>query len=83
MVALGEMSPYLPHKKSFVGYAMGFVEPAFSDALGWNYIMKYLIPTPNSNTTSAGAVIQYWTRHIHIAVWMGEFFPNLTTHLTA
>ncbi|KAJ3485696.1 hypothetical protein NLI96_g4786 [Meripilus lineatus] len=72
MVALGEMSAYLPHKKGFPGYATRFVDPAFGFALGWNYLMKYLIVTPN-NINAAGVVIQYWTRHVHIAVWMVIF----------
>ncbi|KAI9459487.1 dicarbixylic amino acid permease [Lactarius psammicola] len=72
MVALGEMAAYLPHKKGFAGYAARFVDPAFGFALGWNYLMKYLIVTPN-NINAAGAVIQYWTRHVHIAVWMVIF----------
>lgn len=29
MVALGEMGAWLPHKKSFSGYASRFVDPAF------------------------------------------------------
>lgn len=29
MVALGEMGAWLPHKKSFSGYAGRFVDPAF------------------------------------------------------
>lgn len=40
MLALGEMSAYLPHKKGFPGYATRFVDPAFGFALGWNYLMK-------------------------------------------
>ncbi|KAI0082722.1 dicarbixylic amino acid permease [Panus rudis PR-1116 ss-1] len=75
MVSLGEMSAYLPHKKGFPGYATRFVDPAFGFALGWNYLMKYLIVTPN-NVNAAGVVIQYWTRHVHIAIWM-VFFVNL------
>ena len=42
MVALGEMSAYLPHKKGFPGYATRFVDPAFGFALGWNYLMKWV-----------------------------------------
>jgi len=76
MVALGEMAAYLPHKKGFAGYAARFVDPAFGFALGWNYLMKYLIVTPN-NINAAGAVIQYWTRHVHIAVWMGKLSRGL------
>ncbi|KAH9966878.1 amino acid permease/ SLC12A domain-containing protein [Russula dissimulans] len=72
MVALGEMAAYLPHKRGFSGYATRFVDPAFGFALGYNYLMKYLVVTPN-NINAAGAVIQYWTRHVHIAVWMVIF----------
>ncbi|TFY83895.1 hypothetical protein EWM64_g116 [Hericium alpestre] len=69
MVALGEMAAYLPHKKGFAGYATRFVDPAFGFAVGYNYLFKYLIVTPN-NINAAGAVVQYWTQKVHIAVWM-------------
>ncbi|THH12746.1 hypothetical protein EW146_g7405 [Bondarzewia mesenterica] len=72
MVALGEMAAYLPHKKGFAGYATRFVDPAMGFALGWNYLLKYLIVTPN-NINAAGAVIQYWTTKVHIAIWMVIF----------
>ncbi|KAF9030758.1 dicarbixylic amino acid permease [Panaeolus papilionaceus] len=72
MVSLGEMAAYLPHKKGFAGYATRFVDPALGFALGWNYLMKYLIVTPN-NINAAGVVVQYWTRSVHIAIWMGKF----------
>ncbi|CAE7096409.1 unnamed protein product [Rhizoctonia solani] len=69
---------------SFVGgYATRFVDPALGFALGWNYLMKYLIVTPN-NINAAGVVIRYWDVHgkVHIAVWMVIlialiFFVNL------
>ncbi|KAG5646639.1 hypothetical protein DXG03_002629 [Asterophora parasitica] len=70
MVALGEMASFLPHKKGFAGYATRFVDPALGFALGWNYLMKYLIVTPN-NINAAGIVVQYWTRKVHVAIWMG------------
>ncbi|KAF9559138.1 dicarboxylic amino acid permease [Agrocybe pediades] len=70
MVSLGEMAAFLPHKKGFAGYATRFVDPALGFALGYNYLMKYLIVTPN-NINAAGLVVQYWTRtNPHIAVWM-------------
>ncbi|THU78638.1 dicarboxylic amino acid permease [Dendrothele bispora CBS 962.96] len=72
MTALGEMAAFLPHKKGFAGYATRFVDPAMGFALGWNYLMKYLIVTPN-NVNAAGVVIQYWNRSVHIAVWMVIF----------
>lgn len=46
MVSLGEMSAYLPHKKGFAGYATRFVDPAFGFALGWNYLLKYVLQHP-------------------------------------
>ncbi|KAF9264725.1 dicarbixylic amino acid permease [Marasmius fiardii PR-910] len=75
MVALGEMAAFLPHKKGFAGYATRFVDPAMGFALGWNYLMKYLIVTPN-NINAAGVVVQYWTQKVHIAIWM-VFIVNL------
>ncbi|KAF9480121.1 dicarbixylic amino acid permease [Pholiota conissans] len=72
MVSLGEMAAFLPHKKGFAGYATRFVDPAFGFALGWNYLMKYLIVTPN-NVNAAGVVVQYWTQSVHIAIWMVIF----------
>lgn len=74
MVALGEMAAFLPHKKGFAGYATRFVDPALGFAVGWNYLMKYLIVTPN-NINAAGVVLQYWAggREVNIAVWMTVF----------
>ena len=70
MVALGEMAAYLPHKKGLAGYATRFADPALGFALGWNYLMKYLIVTPN-NINAAGAVVQYWTTRVPLEAWMG------------
>jgi len=72
MIALGEMAAFLPHKKGFAGYATRFVDPALGFALGYNYLLKYLIVTPN-NINAAGVVVQYWTQSVHIAIWMVIF----------
>ncbi|EJD46155.1 dicarboxylic amino acid permease [Auricularia subglabra TFB-10046 SS5] len=72
MTALGEMAAYLPHKKGFSGYATRFVDPSLGFALGWNYLLKYLIVTPN-NVNAAGVVIRYWTDKVHISIWMVIF----------
>ncbi|KIK59862.1 hypothetical protein GYMLUDRAFT_44336 [Collybiopsis luxurians FD-317 M1] len=72
MVGLGEMAAFLPHKNGFAGYGSRFVDPALGFALGWNYLLKYLITTPN-NINAAGVVIQYWNDSINIAVWMVVF----------
>ncbi|TEB35891.1 dicarboxylic amino acid permease [Coprinellus micaceus] len=72
MVALGEMAAYIPHKRGFAGYATRFVDPALGFAVGWNYLAKYLIVTPN-NINAAGIVVEYWTHKVHRAVWMVIF----------
>ncbi|KAJ7685137.1 dicarbixylic amino acid permease [Mycena polygramma] len=71
MVGLGEMAAYLPHSKGFAGYATRFVDPALGFALGWNYLLKYLIVTPN-NINAAGVVVQYWQggRNVPSEAWM-------------
>jgi len=84
MVSLGEMSAYIPHKRGFAGYATRFVDPAVGFALGYNYLLKYLIVTPN-NINAAGAVLQYWHggREVHIGVWMVIFIAFSAFHLTS
>ena len=78
MISLGEMSAYLPHKKGFAGYATRFVDPAFGFAVGWNYLMKYLV-APASNINAACIVMQYWTRSVPIEVWSGQFCLHTPT----
>lgn len=68
LAALGEMTAYLPHKRGFAGYATRFVDPAVGFALGWIYLLKYLI-APASNINAAGIVMQYWTLSVPIEVW--------------
>ncbi|KAJ6502598.1 dicarbixylic amino acid permease [Mycena sanguinolenta] len=74
MVGLGEMAAYLPHSKGFAGYATRFVDPALGFALGWNYLFKYLIVTPN-NINAAGIVLSYWRggREVPTEAWMVIF----------
>ncbi|KAM7216068.1 dicarboxylic amino acid permease [Rhypophila decipiens] len=72
MVALGEMGAWLPHKKSFSGYASRFVDPAMGYATGWNYFFKYVIVLPN-NLTVSGVLISYWLPDINVSVWIVVF----------
>ncbi|KAK3368707.1 amino acid permease/ SLC12A domain-containing protein [Podospora didyma] len=72
MVALGEMGAWLPHKKSFSGYASRFVDPAMGFATGWNYFFKYVIVLPN-NLTASGIILQKWRPDINVSVWIVVF----------
>lgn len=59
--------PPLLAGKGFSGYASRFVDPAMGFALGWNYLFKYLIVTPN-NITAGVLIVQYWTDAVPVAV---------------
>lgn len=61
MVALGEMGTWLPHKKSFSGYATRFVDPAMGYVCclslpAWAYVsadgIAFSTATPRAGTTS-------------------------------
>lgn len=72
LTALGEMAAYLPHKKGLAGYATRYADPALGFALGWIYLIKYLV-APANNINAAGIVMQYWTVKVPIEVWTGRF----------
>ncbi|GAA5825401.1 hypothetical protein JCM11251_006968 [Rhodosporidiobolus azoricus] len=72
MLSLGEMATYLPHKKGFSGYATRFVDPAMGFATGWNYLMKYLVVTPN-NVVAGTLVVTFWTNAVPVAAWLTIF----------
>ncbi|KAK3897711.1 amino acid permease/ SLC12A domain-containing protein [Staphylotrichum tortipilum] len=72
MVALGEMGAFLPHKKSFSGYATRFVDPAMGFATGWNYFFKYVIVLPN-NLTATGTILSFWLPNLNVSVWIVVF----------
>ncbi|GJN92977.1 hypothetical protein Rhopal_006022-T1 [Rhodotorula paludigena] len=48
MMSLGEQAAYLPLKRGFSGYASRFVDPALGVAVGYCYLCKYLVVTPNN-----------------------------------
>jgi yeast amino acid transporter len=74
MSALGEMCAWLPQASSFSGYAARFVDPAMGFSVGWTYLFKYLITTPNQ-LTAAALVLQEWVprSRVNPAVWITIF----------
>ena len=92
MVSLGEMAAYLPHKKGFAGYTTRFWHPAYviqfsrmlglttpcsmGFALGWNYLMKYLIVTPN-NINAAGKVVVFCQLRPAVGKCLGTIRANM------
>jgi yeast amino acid transporter len=89
MSALGEMATWLPLGEGFQGYAARFCDKckfhtvsdrqanrvsAFAFALGYTYLFKYLIVTPNQLTAGA-MVLGYWfsPSQANPALWVLTF----------
>ncbi|KAE8233512.1 hypothetical protein CF326_g1449 [Tilletia indica] len=71
LIAMGEMSAFLPHRKGFAGHASRFVDPAWGYAVGWCYLCKYLIITPSQLNASA-LLLSFWS-DVSPAVWVSVF----------
>lgn len=46
MCALGELSTNFPVKGSFYEYSVRFISPSWGFAMGWNYVMEFVIVVP-------------------------------------
>lgn len=73
MACLGEMATYIP-LDGFTSYASRYCDPALGFAVGYSYLCKYLIITPNQ-LTAASMVIQYWIprEKVNPGVWITIF----------
>ncbi|KAH8917433.1 hypothetical protein BT69DRAFT_1339151 [Atractiella rhizophila] len=60
--SLAEICCAIPVQDGFTGYAMRL----------WNYLIKYLIVTPN-NLTAASLVVRWWTDAVPVAAWISIF----------
>lgn len=71
MCCLGEMATYIPLPDGFSGYATRYCDPSVGFAVGYSYLIKYLIVTPNQLTAGA-LVIQYWIDRdrVNPGVWI-------------
>ncbi|CAF4008936.1 unnamed protein product [Rotaria sp. Silwood1] len=68
-MTLGELSVAFPVSGSFASHSSRFLDRAWGFAMGWNYAMNWLIALP-IELTSAGLIINYWTKSVNIAVWI-------------
>ncbi|KAJ2903545.1 amino acid permease [Zalerion maritima] len=59
MLALGEMAATYPVAGAFYDYAVRFVDPAWGFAMGWNYVMNWLIVLPFELTVISNQ-LAYW-----------------------
>lgn len=59
MLALGEMAATYPVAGAFYDYAVRFIDPAWGFAIGWNYVINWLVVLPFELTVVAQQIL-YW-----------------------
>lgn len=74
MGAIGEMASWMPIAGGFAPFATRYCDPALGFGLGYMYLFKYWIVTPNQ-LTAAALVIQYWlpADRVNPGVWITVF----------
>ncbi|AMD18658.1 HBL244Wp [Eremothecium sinecaudum] len=79
MTCLGEMAAYIP-LDGYTSYATRYADPALGFAVGYAYLFKYLILTPNQLTAGA-LVMQYWVPpgQVNPGVWITIFLVVIVT----
>ncbi|AOA65327.1 Dicarboxylic amino acid permease [Komagataella phaffii CBS 7435] len=78
MSALGEMATYIPLAGGFTGYSDRYAHPALGFAVGYSYLAKYLIVTPNQ-LVAGSLVMQYWVspEKVNPGVWITIFLVSV------
>ena len=79
--ALGEMAIVYPVSGGFYTLAHRFLDPGFAFAMGWNYVLQWLVTVPLEITVAAKTV-QYWTDAIPVAALITIFWFALSTYFT-
>ena len=75
--ALGELAVLFPIAGSFSVYSTRFIDPAWGFAMGWNYVMQWLVVLP-LELTAAGITISYWNSGLNIAIFIAIFLVLIT-----
>ncbi|KAF1815384.1 putative amino acid permease [Eremomyces bilateralis CBS 781.70] len=71
--ALGEMAVLFPVAGSFSAYSTRFLDPAWGFAMGWNYVLQWLVVLP-LEIVAASLTIEFWNHgRIHSGAWVGIF----------
>uniref|UniRef100_A0A060SZB3 ARAD1A19228p n=1 Tax=Blastobotrys adeninivorans TaxID=409370 RepID=A0A060SZB3_BLAAD len=77
--ALGELAVRFPVAGSFATYATRFVDPAWGFAMGWNYVLQWIVAFP-LELVAAGMTIQFWkddgngAATVNPAAWVSLFY---------
>ncbi|ORY56335.1 amino acid permease/ SLC12A domain-containing protein, partial [Pseudomassariella vexata] len=68
MCALGELSATFPVQGSFYDYSVRFISPSWGFAMGWNYVMNFILIVPFEITVMV-LVAKYWKTDIN-SLWL-------------
>lgn len=81
--ALGELAVRFPVAGGFSTYATRFVDPAWGFAMGWNYVLQWIVAFP-LELVAASMTIQFWKSDgtaaatVNPAAWVALFWAFIT-----
>ena len=77
--ALGELAVIYPVNGAFFTYSCRFINESWGFAMGWEYVILWLIVLP-FELTAAGITISFWPggAHINVGVWIAIFLVALS-----
>ncbi|WEW57106.1 Amino-acid permease inda1 [Emydomyces testavorans] len=70
--ALGELAVMYPVSGGFYVYSTRFIDPSWGFAMGWNYVLQWLVILP-LELTVASLTISFWNTNVNVAVWITMF----------
>ncbi|KAE8446456.1 hypothetical protein EG329_011919 [Mollisiaceae sp. DMI_Dod_QoI] len=76
--ALGEMATLFPVPGGFFEHCRMYTDEAWGGAMGWNYILQWLITLP-LELVAASITLQYWSQPLHHSVWVTLFLVGIVT----
>lgn len=77
--AIGELAVRFPQNGGFLTHVSRFVDPSFSLAMGWNYLLQWLVTFP-LELISASITLAYWdsdnngATNISKSAWVALFY---------
>ncbi|PVH88161.1 amino acid permease [Cadophora sp. DSE1049] len=71
--ALGELAVMFPISGGFYTYSIRFIDASWGFAMGWNYVIQWLIVLP-LELTVVSFTVAYWDKDTSVAVWITIFW---------
>lgn len=69
--ALGELGVMFPVSGGFYTYSTRFIDPSWGFAMGWNYVLQWVVVLP-LELTVCGFTVGYWNADISVGKWKYE-----------